>query len=138
MSASTPLSTVLLAGVVAATAAILFTRDVRAPKTAESAAFLILPAASYLVDPSLPPALAILFIVLCLKAYPMVKSVSESFTVAAPNYPKRGPKPENIPGLEKGALAYDAPDLDASDRYKRALATPEALHDAQNNLVPST
>ena len=54
-----PLPTFLLACVVASTAAAVLQPDIRSPTTSESAAFLVLTAASYLVNPMLPPALAI-------------------------------------------------------------------------------
>lgn len=128
-----PLPTFLLACVVASTAAVILHKDIRPPTVAESAAYLVLTAASYMVDPMLPPSLAILYAVICIKAYPAVKRVKESFTIEAPHdmIPDYGPE-----GAEKGTLKYaKTPETSREDNYKQAIATPEALNAAQNNSV---
>jgi hypothetical protein len=81
----------------------------------------------------LPPALAILYAVICIKAYPAVKLVQESFTIEAPHstLPDYGPE-----GAEKGVLTYAKnTSTTKDDAYKQAVATPEALNAAQNNSV---
>lgn len=94
---------------------------------------MVLTAASYLIDPMLPPALAVLYAVICIKAYPAVKRVKESFTIEAPHemIPDYGPE-----GAEKGALKFAVNKATSKeDNYKQAIATPEALNAAQNNSV---
>lgn len=128
-----PLATLLLACVVASTAVVILHAGIRPPTTSESAAYLVLTAASYLVDPMLPPALAILYAVICIKAYPAVKRVKESFTIEAPHVMIEDKGPE---GAEKGALKYAKnPEQSRDDHYKQAIATPEALNSAQNNSI---
>ena len=129
---NSPLPTFLLACVVASTAAVVLHDGVRPPATKESAAYLVLTAASYMVDPMLPPALAILYAVICVKAYPAVKRDRESFTIDAPHdlFPDSGPA-----GAERGALTHAKTREITRDNYKQAIATPQALNAAQNNAV---
>lgn len=126
---------IVTAAAVAATAFVLLT-DVRPPSVPESTAFLVLTASSYMMSPSLPPVMALLFAAWVIKSYPH-RAASERFTIEA----------QHAPVLDSGPVGHDDPIYPDGSRLaktppagprgiERALATPERLYDAQSSAVP--
>lgn len=132
--ATHPVASLLLLAVVVATAVAVVSKDVRPPTPAESAAYLVVTAASYLLSDLLPPALAILYAVIAMKAYPHSTS-DEHFSIGAQHVMVQdngGPK-----GYSANLLtAAQLDDVPERRRPRIALATPEALHAAQSAEVP--
>jgi len=131
---SNPAASLLITAVVVATAVVIVTPSVRPPTPAESAAYLVVTAASYLVCDLLPPALAILYGVIAIKAFP--HAAPEHFSVAAPHW--NGRPDDDVPA---GASEHQAAGARLNEKKwhdvpRIALATPEALHAAQNCDVP--
>lgn len=123
------------AAAVAATAFVMLT-DVRQPSVPESTAFLVLTAASYMLSPSLPPVLALLFAAWIIKSYPH-RVAAEKFTIEAPHSPApdQGPDGNDEPIYHDGSRLAPTPPQ-RSEGHKRALATPEMLFAAQSSAVP--
>ena len=122
-----PIVTLMLTSVVVATAVALLSKDIRPPTPAESAAYLVVTASSYLLSELLPPALAILYAVIAIKAYPHMPA--EQFTVGAPHAPVQ---PNNqVSGYADGLLQNERVRPASRKPMRVTLATPEAQHAAQ-------
>ncbi len=121
-------ASVVTAAAVAASV-VLYMTDVRRPTVPESAAYLVLTAASYMLSPRLPPVLALLFAVWVIKSMP----TAEAFTIEAPHEPVED---RDAPIPDDGRARLAPTPAPGRRGVERALATPAMLHAAQSSAVP--